>query len=107
MNLDDIKDQIPKPLYEVLKKEGIKELIILSNEWHIPRIKTFYDYCPGLKESYDSLSVNFISTGVFVESGDEVSFEYSSSAYKTGLLITFITILIALRVQTASNCLVK
>lgn len=40
------------------------------------------------------LRTNVISTGIFVEAGDVISFEYIPRAFNRGLIITTLTVLI-------------
>jgi len=42
-------------------QRNLEEIIIISNEWHLPRIKAIIEFYPGLKESLRFLSLQFIS----------------------------------------------
>jgi len=45
----------------VAKQKGISSLLIVSNEWHLPRIKAMLEHAPGLKEAFDSFEVELVS----------------------------------------------
>lgn len=47
-------------LKRIIKEENFKEVLIISNEWHIPRIKAIFEFYPGLKEDFNA-EVQFLS----------------------------------------------
>ena len=46
-------------LKRIALEKGIEQITVISNEWHIPRIKAIFEYYPDLKE--DLPQVKFLS----------------------------------------------
>ncbi|TSC60936.1 MAG: hypothetical protein G01um1014107_184 [Parcubacteria group bacterium Gr01-1014_107] len=42
-------------------KNSFSDLRILSNEWHLPRVKAMLDFAPGLKETFSTLKPSLVS----------------------------------------------
>jgi len=59
-------------LGDLISTKDLKEVIILSNEWQIPRIKAIFELYPGLKEVFKNVSVKFVSAeDVLIEADRE------------------------------------
>jgi uncharacterized SAM-binding protein YcdF (DUF218 family) len=42
-------------------KKKFTDLIIISNEWHVPRIEAMLEHAPGLSSAFSSLKVTLVS----------------------------------------------
>lgn len=46
---------------QLARRKKISRLVLISNRYHLPRIKTMLELLPALKESFKSLSVKLLS----------------------------------------------
>jgi hypothetical protein len=66
---------------------GLNKIGILSNDWHLPRIKTMLDNLSELKEIFDLAKVEFLSAEkICLEYGKEAWQEIIDKAYKSEAL---------------------
>lgn len=42
-------------------KHSINEVIIMTNEWHLPRVEAIFNFYEGLKDSFKNLTYSFLS----------------------------------------------
>lgn len=80
-------DQLLK-LQKVIKKMSLKKLIFLSSTYHLPRIKTFIQYCPELKKFYRTNVFKLVSAEKVLKqfnpsSKKDIDVFYKSSVMKT------------------------
>lgn len=60
---------------KIIKDKGLKNISLLSNEWHLPRIKEMIETMPELKEIFNLTKVEFLSA-------EKICLEYDKEAWQ-------------------------
>ena len=62
-------------LKKIIKEKGLKNIGLLSNEWHLPRIKAMLEQLDELREISESATVEFLPA-------EEICLEYDKEAWQ-------------------------
>src|SRR3989338_10511583 len=75
-------------LAKILKQKKIKEITLISNGYHLPRIKTMIKYLPKLNQFYQKIKIKFVAAEKVILAADKRKWQsviktaYQSQALK-------------------------
>ena len=76
-----------KEIKKIISEKKLKNIIILSNGWHLPRIKEMLEQFEELKQIFDLTKVEFLSAEkICLEHDKEAWQEIIEKAYKSEML---------------------